>query len=177
MESKLPNTGISIFTVMSALADEHNAVNLSQGFPDFPVSEELIDKVNFYMKEGKNQYAPMPGTPELRTAIARVIEESFDRVTDPSSEVTIFAGATEALFSSFTAIVQADDEVIVFDPAYDSYDPAIQLSGGKPVHIRLSPPTFSIPWDEVTEKITGKTKAIVINTPHNPTSKEYLCSI
>ncbi len=167
--SRLPEVGISIFTVMSRMALEHNAINLSQGFPDFPVSEELIDLIHQHMKAGHNQYAPMPGVPALRNAIAKVVTETYQRPTDPETEITITAGGTEALFATIAALIQAGDEVIVFDPSYDSYHPAIRLNGGKPVHINLSFPDFSIPWDEVKSKITPRTKAIIINTPHNPT--------
>ena len=167
--SKLPKTGTSIFTVMSALANEHGALNLSQGFPDFPVSEKLIERVHHHMKSGRNQYAPMPGTPELRNEISRVVHDTYKRETDPNEEVTIYAGGTEALFATFMALVHEGDEVIVFDPAYDSYDPAIRLAGGKPIHIRLNPPHFEIPWEEVKSKVSKKTAAIVVNSPHNPT--------
>ena len=119
--SKLPNTGTSIFTVMSALANEYGAINLSQGFPDFNVSEKLVERIHYYMKAGRNQYAPMPGTPELRNEISRVVEESYGRVTDAAEEVTIYAGGTEALFSSFTSLIHPGDEVICFDPAYEYY--------------------------------------------------------
>ncbi len=169
VKSKLPSTGTSIFTVMSALSNECGAINLAQGFPDFPVSEKLVERVHYYMKAGKNQYAPMPGTPELRNQIAEVVIDTYDRPTDPAEEITVFAGGTEALFATFTSLIHPGDEVIVFDPAYDSYDPVIRLAGAQPVHIRLNPPSFHIPWDEVRAKINSRTSAIVINTPHNPT--------
>ncbi|MDH5599037.1 MAG: methionine aminotransferase [Cyclobacteriaceae bacterium] len=167
--SKLPEQGTSIFTVMSAMALEHGAINLSQGFPEFEVSPELVDRIYHYMTKGHNQYAPMPGTPQLRKEIARVTEENYGRKTDENNEITIFSGATEALFSSITTLIHPGDEVILFDPAYDSYDPAIKLSGGIPIHIELSYPDFTIPWNIVREKISSKTKLIIINTPHNPT--------
>jgi methionine transaminase len=169
LTSRLPEVGTSIFTVMSRMALENDAINLSQGFPDFPVSQELIELIYKNMKAGHNQYSPMPGVPALRKAIAEVVSKTYSRPTDFETEVTVTAGGTEALFSTITALVRDGDEVLVFDPAYDSYDPAIRLNGGKPVHIRLSPPHFSIDWQEVRSKITPRTKMIMINTPHNPT--------
>jgi methionine transaminase len=169
LTSRLPEVGTSIFTVMSRMALEHGAINLSQGFPDFPVSQELIELIYKNMKAGHNQYAPMPGTPALRKSIAEVVAKTYHRSTDFENEVTITAGGTEAIFSTIAALVRDGDEVIVFDPAYDSYDPAIRLNGGKPIHIKLKPPHFSIDWQEVREKITQHTKMIMINTPHNPT--------
>ena len=166
--SRLPEVGTSIFTVMSKLALEHNAINLSQGFPDFPVSEKLIELIHRNMKEGHNQYAPSPGVPALRKVIADVISKTYQRPTNPETEITITDGGTEALFSVIAALVSQGDEVIVFDPAYDSYDPAIRLNGGIPVHINLSPPKFAIDWEEVKLKITSRTRMIMINTPHNP---------
>lgn len=166
--SRLPETGTSIFTVMSRMALEHGAINLSQGFPDFPVSNTLIDLINKNMLAGHNQYAPMPGVPGLRKVIAEVIEKTYNRNTNPETEITITAGGTEALFSTIAALIEAKDEVILFDPSYDSYAPAIRLNGGIPVQINLSPPDFSIDWDQVNSKITSKTKMIMINTPHNP---------
>ena len=166
--SRLPETGTSIFTVMSRMALEHEAINLSQGFPDFPVSTTLIDLINKNMLAGHNQYAPMPGVPGLRKVIAEVVEKTYNRITNPETEITITAGGTEALFSTIAALVAAKDEVILFDPSYDSYAPAIRLNGGIPVQINLNPPDFSIDWDQVNSKITSKTKMIMINTPHNP---------
>ena len=171
--SRLPEVGTSIFTVMSRMAQEEGAINLSQGFPDFKVSEELIDLIHQKMREGHNQYAPMPGTIELRRTIARVVEKTYQRKTDPETEITITAGGTEALYSSIAALVNPRDEVIVFDPAYDSYNPAIQLNGGVPVHIKLRPPHFSIDWSEVISRITSRTKMIIINTPHNPSGAVF----
>jgi methionine aminotransferase len=153
---------------MSKLALEEGAINLSQGFPDFPVSGELIDLIHQKMVAGNNQYAPMPGATPLRAAIAGVVQKTYGRRTDPETEVTVTAGGTEALFSSIAALVGAGDEVIVFDPAYDSYSPAIRLNGGSPIHIGLHPPHFGIDWDEVSERITPRTRMIMINTPHNP---------
>jgi len=151
------------------MAAEYKAINLSQGFPDFDVSPEIIELVYNNMKKGHNQYAPMPGLPQLREVIAHVIKTTYQHSVDPGTDITITSGATEALFASITAIVQAGDEVIVFDPAYDSYAPAIKLSGGIPVHINLTTPTFSIDWNQVKKAINEKTKLIIINSPHNPT--------
>ncbi len=167
--SKLPEVGTSIFAVMSRMAQEEGAINLSQGFPDFDVSEPLIELVAKAMRAGHNQYAPMPGCLPLREAIARAVRESYGRETDPETEVTVTAGATEAIFSTIAALIGPGDEAILFDPAYDSYDPAVRLNGGVPVHLGLKPPMFSIDWDEVRERITTRTKLIVVNNPHNPT--------
>ncbi len=166
--SRLPETGTSIFTVMSRMAMEHGAINLSQGFPDFPVSETLIGLIHANMKAGHNQYAPMPGVPALRKIISDVVHKTYHHSVDPETEITITAGGTEALFSVITALVQANDEVILFDPSYDSYAPAIRLNGGTPIHINLTPPDFSIDWDQVKARINARTKLIMINTPHNP---------
>lgn len=168
-ESKLPEIGTSIFAVMSKLANDNNAINLSQGFPDFNCSDELIDLVNMFMKKGNNQYAPMPGTVELRNEISRVIKDLYDKFYNPETEITITAGATQALFTAFSTLVKDGDEVIVFEPAYDSYIPAIKLNRGIPVVIPLNGKDFNIPWDIVKSKITEKTKCIVFNSPHNPT--------
>lgn len=150
------------------MAMEHGAINLSQGFPDFPVDKTLIDLIHARMLEGHNQYAPMPGVPALRNIIADVISKTYSLSVDPETEITVTAGGTEALFSAIAALVHAGDEVIVFDPAYDSYNPAIRLNGGVPVHINLKSPDFSIDWEEVKSKITTRTRIIMINTPHNP---------
>jgi methionine transaminase len=167
--TRLPEVGTSIFTVMSRMALEHGAINLSQGFPDFPVSQELIELIYKNMKAGHNQYAPMPGAPALKKSIAEVIEKTHQLPTDFENEVIVTSGATEAIYSTIAALVKQGDEVIIFDPAYDSYDPSIRLNGGKPVHIKLRPPQFSIDWQEVRDKITPLTSMIIINTPHNPT--------
>lgn len=150
------------------MAAEYNAINLSQGFPDFPVDPKLVDLIYARMREGFNQYAPMPGAPTLRTVIASVISKTYNRTIDPETEVTVTAGGTEALYSVIASLVHAGDEVIVFDPAYDSYNPAIRLNGGVPVHINLTYPDFSIDWEEVKSKITSRTRMIMLNTPHNP---------
>ncbi len=167
--SRLPEVGTSIFTVMSKMALDHGAINLSQGFPDFPVSDELIELIYKNMKEGHNQYAPMPGAPALKQSIAKVVFETYNRQTDPDSDIIITAGGTEALYSAIAALIREGDEVIILDPAYDSYDPAVRLNGGVPVHVNLVAPSFQVPWDELESKITPRTKAIMINTPHNPT--------
>lgn len=169
IKSRLPDVGTSIFTVMSRMALEQGAINLSQGFPDFPVSEEIVDLIYKYLKAGHNQYAPMPGTPALRQAIADVVTQTYNRPTDFETEVTITAGGTEALFSTIAALVSENDEVIVFDPAYDSYNPSIRLNGGVPKHISLKPPHFAIDWQQVKDTITSRTRLIIVNTPHNPT--------
>lgn len=168
IQSRLPDVGTSIFAVMSKMAADHGAINLSQGFPDFAVSRELIGLIHQYMKAGHNQYAPMPGAPPLRSAIAKVILQTYARETDPESEITVTAGGTEAIYATITALVSQGDEVILFDPSYDCYDPAIRLNGGVPIAINLQPPDFAIDWDVVRKKITSRTKMIMINTPHNP---------
>lgn len=166
--SRLPDVGTSIFTIMSKMALDHGAINLSQGFPDFSIDRKIIDLVNHYMLKGHNQYAPMPGVPALRNSIAEVVQKTFQREVNPETEITITSGATEGIFASISAFVNAGDEVILFDPSYDSYDPAIRLNGGVPVHINLSYPGFTIDWDQVRTRITPRTKMIMINTPHNP---------
>jgi len=167
--SKLPFTGTSIFAVMSALAREHNAINLSQGFPDFPVSEELIKLVNSYMKKGLNQYAPMPGILPLREGISEMFETRYGVKYHPETEVTITAGATQGLFSIISAFIRPGDEVVVLEPAYDSYAPAVMLQGGMVKYARLQAPDSSINWDTFPALISGRTRMIIINSPHNPT--------
>ena len=167
--SKLPNAGTSIFAVMSKMANEYNAINLSQGFPDFNCSEELIDLVHHFMKNGFNQYAPMPGTIDLRKQISHKVSRDYGHYYDAEKEITVTAGATQALYTAFSAIINNGDEVIIFEPAYDSYIPAIVANGGIPISIKLSADDFSIPWKEVEKTITKNTKCIVINSPHNPT--------
>jgi len=154
---------------MSQLAAECGAINLSQGYPDFSAPEELLDLVARHLRSGHNQYAPMAGLPELREQIALKTERLYGRKTDPESEVTVTSGATEALFSAIEAFVHQDQEVIVFDPAYDSYEPAIELAGGTTVHIPMLAPEFRIDWDRVNDAINHKTRLIILNTPHNPT--------
>jgi methionine aminotransferase len=169
LHSKLPDVGTTIFTVMSQLAQTHNALNLSQGFPDFSAPPELLERVNYHLHNGHNQYAPMTGIPELREQIAAKTLATYQRTTDPDTEITITSGATSALFCAIEAFVHSGDEVIVFDPAYDSYDPAISLAGGRAVHIPLSTPDFHIDWDRVAAAINKNTRMIILNSPHNPT--------
>lgn len=168
IQSKLPKVGTTIFTVMSQMAAEYNAINLSQGFPDFPVSEKLIDLVYQNMQIGHNQYAPMPGLPKLREAIAHKIKNTGGVNINIDTEITVSAGATEAIFSSVLATVNQGDEVIVLEPAYDCYIPAIELAGGKVVPVGLSLPNFTPDWQKVKDNITDKTRMIIINFPHNP---------
>ncbi len=167
--SKLPQTGTSIFAVMTGLAKEYNAVNLSQGFPDFPISEDLIERVTYYMKAGYNQYAPMTGVEGLRKAISEMFRYNHDVFYDPDKEINITAGGTQALYAAIAAFIRKDDEVIIFEPAYDSYAPAVQLNGGVVKYARLEFPDFRINWDELPRLINHRTKMIVINSPHNPT--------
>ena len=172
--SKLPNVGTTIFTVMSALAVRHNAINLGQGFPDFPMSEELIALVNEAMKNGHNQYVHMNGYIPLREAIAEKVEFLYTAKINPNTEITITPGGTYALYTALTTILQPEDEVIIFEPAYDSYIPSIEMNGAKAITIQLTFPesksgSYRIDWNIVKNKITGKTKAIIINSPHNPT--------
>lgn len=154
---------------MSGLAVKHGATNLSQGFPDFPISEELIEKVNFYMKNGKNQYAPMPGVTELRNSISGMFNANHDSYYNPDTEITVTAGATQALYAAITAFVKHNDEVIILEPAYDSYAPVIELNGGIVKRSKLLFPDYKINRSEIAAMITTKTKMIIINTPHNPT--------
>jgi methionine transaminase len=168
IHSRLPDVGTSIFTVMSKMALDYDAINLSQGFPDFMIDEKIISLVHRYMLEGNNQYAPMPGALILRNTIARVISETYGRIVDPETDITITAGATESTYSVIAALIFPGDEVIVFDPAYDSYNPAVRLNGGIPIHINLNGNDFSIDWTLVRSKISARTKMIIINTPHNP---------
>ena len=169
INSKLPNAGTTIFTVMSGLATEYNAVNLGQGFPDFPMSDELTGLVNEAMRNNFNQYAPMPGWVPLREAIVEKVEFLYQTKINPESEITITPGGTYAIYSAFTTILQPGDEVIVFEPAYDSYIPNIEINGAKAVTINLVYPYYHIDWVAVQNAITSKTKAIIINSPHNPT--------
>lgn len=171
--SKLSDVGTTIFAIMSKMAAEHNAINLSQGFPDFPLDPTLINLVTKAMQEGHNQYAPMPGLPALRNVIAEVITNTYKKQVDAELEITVTAGGTQALFSILQALVHTGDEVIVFDPAYDSYNPAIRLAGGVPVHLNLNAPAFTIDWNEVETKITSRTKIIMVNTPHNPSGSVF----
>ena len=169
LQSKLPNVGTTIFTVMSALANEYKAVNLGQGFPDFPMSRELTGLVNEAMQNNFNQYAPMPGWMPLREAIAEKAAFLYTANINPDTEITITPGGTYAIYSSLTAILQPGDEVIVFEPAYDSYIPNIEINGAKAVTVDLVYPGYHIDWQAVKKAVTAKTKAIIINSPHNPT--------
>ena len=169
MQSKLPHIGTSIFTVMSQLAVKHNAINLGQGFPDFPMSEALIDCVTEAMKAGGNQYAHTNGVPVLRERLAEKINSLYGTTINAETEITVTPGGTYAIFSAFSTIIQPGDEVIIFEPAYDSYIPNITFNGGVVVPIALTYPNYSIPWDTLKAAITKKTKAILMNTPHNPT--------
>jgi methionine aminotransferase len=167
--SKLPSSAVSIFEVMSGLARQHDAVNLSQGFPDFGTPAELVESVAHYMREGYNQYAQMPGVPVLREALSGKIEFLYGRRYDPVTEIAVTTGATEGLFASLTAVVRPGDEVVLFEPAYDSYLPSVVLSGGIPRFVTLRYPDYRIDWDDVRRVVGPHTRAIVINTPHNPT--------
>ena len=169
VSSRLPHAGTSIFAVMSGLANEVGAINLSQGFPDFPISEDLIELVNKYMHKGFNQYAPMPGVPALREAITAKAFDTFGITYDPQTEVTVTAGATEAIFCVITAMIHPGDEAIIIEPAYDSYAPAVELSGGIVRYSSLQVPSYTINWPEIESLINSRTKLIMINTPHNPT--------
>ena len=169
IQSKLPNAGTTIFTVMSALASEHSAVNLGQGFPDFPMSDELTGLVTAAMKNNFNQYAPMPGWVPLRESIAEKVEYLYQTKINPDTEITITPGGTYAIYSALTTILQPGDGVIVFEPAYDSYIPNIEINGARAVTINLVYPDYHIDWVAVQNAITPKTKAIIINSPQNPT--------
>lgn len=167
--SKLPGSDTSIFTVMSSLAVEHNAVNLGQGFPDFAMNDELIQLVNRAMQQGFNQYAPASGMPALRQVLAEKIEFLYSAVVNPDTQITITPGGTYAIYTALTSVLRPGDEVIVFEPAYDSYIPNIEVNGAVPVLIHLQFPGYQINWDEVRAKITSKTRMIILNSPHNPT--------
>jgi methionine aminotransferase len=168
LHTKLPKVGTTIFTVMSQMAMQHQAVNLGQGFPDFPVPEFLVDALARAMREGKNQYAPMMGIPALREAIAVKTEACYGYQACPDSEITVTSGASEAIFDAVLAVVRAGDEVIVLDPCYDCYEPAIDLAGGKCVHVPLDPVDFSVDWEKLRAAVSPRTRMIFINTPHNP---------
>ena len=174
LESKLPDVGTTIFSVMSALAQEHNALNLSQGFPDFPVSPELIDRIHYWMKQGANQYAPMPGLPALRQQIAKKCSDAYNHHFDAEQHITVTPGGTAALYAAIAAVIRQGEEVIVIEPAYDSYAPAIRLNGGIPIPIALRKSDFTVDWQKVEAAITDNTRMIIINTPHNPTGSILL---
>ena len=168
--SKLPKVSTSIFSVMSSLANEHQAINLSQGFPNFDCHEELKKLVAKYIKDGYNQYAPMPGVPILRERIAQKIEGEYGAKVDPNTEITITAGATQAIFTAISTFIKQDDEVILIEPAYDSYRPVVQLCGGRAISYELSAPNYQIDWDHFRKLLNRHTKMIVINTPQNPSA-------
>lgn len=170
---KLPGAKTSIFAVMSQLATEHKAINLSQGFPDFPVSAELIELVHKYMKEGFNQYAPMPGVPELRKAISKKQKDIFGVDYDPDTEITITAGATQAIFTAISTFIREGDQVIILEPAYDSYAPSVRLCGGTVRYVQLKHPDYTVDWEEVQRNVTRDTRMIIVNTPHNPTGAVF----
>ena len=168
LRSKLPDVGTTVFTVMSRRAAETGAINLGQGFPDYPIDPRLIALVTQAMEQGHNQYAPMIGVPALREQIARKLHRTRGVTVDPESEITITVGATEAIYSAVQSLVGAGDEVLVFDPAYDSYDPAVRLAGARCVHVPLQPPAFRPDWDRVRAALTARTRLIIINSPQNP---------
>ena len=173
LTSKLPDVGTTIFAVMSQLANDCKAINLSQGFPSFEPPAALIDRIDHYLRSGANQYAPMPGVPSLRRAIAAKTARLQGRELDADNEITVCTGATEGLFSAIQAIVRSGDEVIVFDPAYDAYEPAVTLAGGRTIHVPLSisddGSDFAIDWQRLADALTDKTRLVIINFPHNPT--------
>jgi methionine transaminase len=171
--SKLPNVGTTIFTVMSRLAAEHDAINLSQGFPDFDCAKDLRDLVTKYINAGLNQYPPMAGVMRLRERIAEKAEALYGARYDPEHEVTVVPGATYGIFTALATLIRPGDEVIVFEPTYDSYVPGIEVNGGVPVYVQLKYPDYSIDWQEVSRAITPKTRAIIINTPNNPSASVF----
>jgi len=172
-QSKLPNVAPSIFSIMSGLANTHNAINLSQGFPNFNSDPKLLELVTKAMNSGYNQYAPMAGAMELREAIATKFDHLYSSSYDPASEITVTAGATQAIYTIISAFIKQDDEVIIFRPAYDCYEPTIALNGGKTVSIQLEAPTYGVNWEEVKNKITSDTKMMIINTPQNPSGTVF----
>lgn len=171
--SKLADVQTTIFTVMSALAQQHGAINLSQGFPDFDGPPELLQRVQHYLTNGYNQYPPMAGVVPLRAAIADKVADLYGLRCSAEDDITITAGATEALFCAIAAVVHAGDEVILFDPCYDSYDPVIRLQGGVPVHVPLRAPDYGVDWNQVADAVSDKTRLIIVNTPHNPTGSVW----
>ena len=169
LDSKLPSVGTTIFTVMSKLAADEDAINLSQGYPDFDGPQRLLERVGHYLTNGYNQYPPMTGIEPLRQGIADKVEDLYGAKVDPETEVTVTSGATEALFCAITSVIRPGDEAIAFDPCYDSYEPAVTLSGGVCRHVPLTPPHFKVDWNRVEDALGPKTRLILINTPHNPT--------
>jgi len=173
ISSKLPNVGSSIFAVMTALANKHNAINLSQGFPNFKTDKKLMDLVNKAMRSGHNQYAPMPGIPDLLQEISKKFKLLYNTSYHPETEITITAGATQAIYTIISAFIKPNDEAIIFRPAYDSYEPTIELNGGKPISVQLEAPHYRVDWEGVKQKINDKTKMIIINTPQNPSGSIF----
>lgn len=171
--SKLPDVGTTIFTVTSKLANEHNAINLSQGFPDFDCDPDLIETVSRHLRTGNNQYAPMQGVMALREALSRQIKKSYGATYDPDTEITVTSGATEALFCTIAACVSTGDEVIILEPCYDSYVPIVRLCGGVPVFVTLRFPDYKVNWEEIKHAITEKTRLLILNSPHNPTGMVF----
>ena len=171
--SRLPRVGTTIFTVMSALAQQHGAINLSQGFPDFDAPAELVALLGEAARAGHNQYAPMAGMPVLREAIAQKVQALYGAVADPGEEITITAGATQALFTAIAALVHPGDEVIAFTPVYDSYGPSVELQGGRMVYADLAPPAYKPDWAQVAALITPRTRMIILNSPHNPSGSVW----
>lgn len=176
LQSKLPGVGTSIFTTMSQLAAEQQAINLSQGFPDFGCNPFLVEQLASFSQQGLNQYAPMAGVLPLRQQIAALVARCYRHTVCPDQQITVTSGATEALFCAIQALVRPGDEVIVFDPAYDSYAPAVQLAGGTTVHLALLAPDFQVDWQQVADAINDKTRLIIVNSPHNPSSKVFSSS-
>lgn len=170
MQSKLPHVGTTIFTTMSKMAADYNAINLSQGFPNFPIDERLQELLIQNVTENVHQYAPMAGLPVLHEQIAQLVEKRYQRTINPTTELLITAGATQGIFTTVQALVRTGDEVVIIDPAYDCYDPAIVLAGGKPVHVAMRP-DFTINWEELREVISQKTRLLFINNPHNPSGR------
>ena len=166
--SKLPNIGTTIFTIMSQLANTHNAINLSQGFPNYNSDQKLTDLVNKAMNSGYNQYAPMAGNLDLRIAISNKYQRLYNNTYHPENEITVTSGATQGIYCIISAFIRPNDEVIIFKPAYDCYEPAVEVNGGGAIPIQLSAPNYKVDWNEVASKITSKTKMILINSPHNP---------
>ena len=171
IQSKLPKVDTNIFTIMSQLSNEYNAINLSQGFPDFDVDKLLIQTVKKYFEKGYHQYAPMHGVLKLREQISRKVEKLYSTYYHEDDEINITSGATQAIYTAISAVVKEDDEVILFTPAFDCYQPAVELNGGRPIFVQLKAPEFTINWDEVKKIITQKTRMIIINSPNNPTGK------
>ncbi|HEY1394253.1 MAG TPA: pyridoxal phosphate-dependent aminotransferase [Methylibium sp.] len=173
LQSRLPRVGTTIFSVMSALAQQHGAVNLGQGFPDFDCDPRLVDEVTRAMRAGHNQYPPMPGVPGLREAIAAKIAALYGHGYDPGTEITVTAGATQAIITAVLAVVHPGDEVIVLEPCYDSYVPNIELAGGKAIHVPLTPGSFRPDFERIAAALSPRTRAIIINTPHNPSATAW----